>query len=146
MESELASESGVDEFVVKMAGQAREAISAGRFQPVAFVMSVQFPLQPAIIYIGPWMLGAPEVLVDVLKTAVAKFDAFGVLTVCEATRHEPKSGSNEEVILFQLDHKYIGIKVWRAALRDGRMGELVKLPTPRGGSFFNLIPAEEKAN
>jgi len=146
MESELASEKGVDEFVVKMADQAREAIDVGRFQPVAFVMSVQFPIEPAIIYIGPWMLRAPEVLVNVLKTAVAKFDAFGVLTVCEATRHEPSSGTEEEVILFQLDHKYIGGKAWHAPLKNGKMGELIKLPTPRGGSFFGIIPAEEKAN
>lgn len=146
MESELASEKGVEEFVVEAADRAREAIGAGRFKPVALVMSAQFPLEPAVILIGQLLLGTPDILVDVLKSAVSKFDAFGVLIVCEATRHEPSLGSEQEVLLFQLDHKYIGIRAWQAPLEDGEMGELTKLPIPRGGSFFGVIPAEEKAN
>lgn len=140
----LKSEAGVEEFVGKVAERIRTEVKGEKFQPVAFVMSAQFPLHPAAIHMSPWLALDHDKAVNVLRAAVTKYDAFGVLVIVEATRFV--AGVEEPVILFQLDHQYIGGQAWHAK-RDGeQVCELERLNSVRGGSFCNIIPAESKAN
>lgn len=144
MKENLQGEEGVNQFVERIADKVRDEIDAGRFSSVAFVMSEQFPLEPALIQMDSWLELGGNVARNTLRTAASKYGAYGVLLVCEATRHQ--KDESYQVVLFQLDHKLVGAKAWEARLVEGRLGELSKLPAPRGGSLCNIIPAKEKAN
>jgi len=139
-------EASVNEFIDEVMLRVRSMYEKdGVLAPVAFIMSTQFPLKPAVLPLS----GAthPSLFGEIVRSAVARYDAYGVLVTLEADRRiRDDPDSRTHVILVQLDHKYIGGRLWHAEVEDRKVGDLERLPQAIDGFFTNLIPADQKAN